>query len=146
MKSITNLLQWLYDNWATVSVIIILILGLYGKIKKIYITWQTLSEEERQKQLQIAEEKAIASARVALSQYILSFVARSEYEWADIGSGLGAIKRADVIREIFDKYPILENVADQQELINYIDNLINEALKTVRETVRKEVKNASEIS
>ena len=43
-----------------------------------------------------------------------------------------------VIDEVFKKYPILSKVTDQEGLLQYIDDLIDEALKTVREIVRTE--------
>ena len=56
----------------------------------------------------------------------------------------GAIKRSQVIDEIFKTYPILSKVTDQEELIAYIDQLIDEALETVREIVRTDEEAATE--
>lgn len=58
----------------------------------------------------------------------------------------GSVKRAQVIEEIFEKYPILSKVTDQEALISWIDETIDDALKTMREvftenkTVESEVK------
>lgn len=136
MKSIQNLLQWLNENWATVVTCLILAFGIYKKASKTYIDWQNATEEEKQKQIQEAEERAIKAARDALTTFILALVSKAEVDWESFGSKLGPIKRAQVIYEIYKQYPILEKVADQDELLNYIDDLINKSLETVREKVR----------
>lgn len=136
MKSIQNLLQWLYENWATVVTCLILVFGLYKKASKMYADWQNATKEERQKQIQEAEQKAINAAREALTSFILALVSKAEVDWESFGSKLGPIKRAQVIYEIYKQYPILEKVADQNELLEYIDTLIDKSLETVREKVR----------
>ena len=136
MKSIQNLLLWLNDNWATVVTILILLFGVYKKAQKTYIDWQNTSEEEKEKKIKEAEEKAIKAARETLATFILKLVSQAEVDWENYGSKLGPIKRAQVIYEIYKQYPILEKVADQEELISYIDTLINESLAIVREKVR----------
>lgn len=136
MKSIQNLLQWLNDNWATVVTCVVLVYGIYKRATKLYIDWQNATEEERQKQIQEAEQKAIEAAREALTTFILALVSKAEIDWHDFGSKLGPIKRAQVINEIYKQYPIFEKVADQKELLDYIDKLIDSSLEIVREKVR----------
>ena len=92
-----------------------------------------MSEEEKQKQADIA----IAQAKLALDNFILGLVADAEVNWQDEGSKLGEVKRAEVIQRIYEQYPIFNEVADQKELVAYIDDLINHALITVREKFRK---------
>lgn len=139
MNSIKNMLQFINDNWATIVTIAVLAYGIYIKAKKAIADWKAKSEAEKEAAIKDAEAKAIAAARAALENYILALVAKAEVEWNDKGSKLGEIKRAEVIAQIYAKYPVLENVADQAELLSYIDNLINKALVTVRETIRKDM-------
>lgn len=134
MKSITNLLTWINENWASLVTIVILVFGVYSKIRKTYQEWQSKTEAEKQAVI----DKAIEDARRAIKEYILAYVSISEIEWATDGVKMGEIKRADVIRKIYADYPILTQVADQDELIEYIDSLINHALKTVREKIRND--------
>lgn len=42
------------------------------------------------------------------------------------------MKRAQVIEKIFETYPILSKVTDQEELIKWIDEVIDESLETMR--------------
>ena len=63
-------------------------------------------------------------------------ISKAETDWAE-WEKTGSIKRSQVIAQIFKDYPILSKVTDQDELIAWIDGLINEALKEMREILRK---------
>lgn len=76
-------------------------------------------------------------AKAQLGNIVLSLVSNAERSYSEY-SKAGEIKRSEVIAEIYKQYPILSKVADQEELLKYIDDLIDEALKTVREIVRME--------
>lgn len=119
LNGIQNFLMMVNDNWTTIIIIIGLIIMLYKKIKDFVY----LSEDEK-----------IQAAKEQLQNIVLSLVSDAEIDYKDYAEA-GAIKRSQVIDEIFDKYPILSKVTDQEELLAYIDNLIDEALETVREVV-----------
>lgn len=138
MKNFIELLQWIYDNWATIATVAVLIYGIYKKAEKSIKDWRNKTEEEKQKEIDEATKKAIEYARNAIGDYILALVAKAEIDWKEQGDKLGDIKRAQVISEVYAKYPILEQVADKEELLAYIDQLINDALKIVRDKIRKE--------
>ena len=131
MKSITNLLIWLNENWATLVTIIILLIGLVNRIYKFYNEWQTKTEAEKQAEI----ENAIKVAKVAIAEQILIYVSDAEVNW-QTWVKMGEIKRAEVINKLYLDYPILLQVVDQNELLDYIDNLIDKALETVREKIR----------
>lgn len=57
-------------------------------------------------------------------------------EWNKAGS----IKRSQVINQIYGDYPILSKVIDQKALIEWIDETIDESLKTLREIVAENKK------
>ena len=109
-----------------------LLFALYIKIKNTVHKWKEMNEEEKQKEIQ----RQIEIAKKAISNYILSLVAAAEVNWE--GSKLGSIKRAQVIEKIYKEYPILLEVVDQEELLKFIDEHINEALVIVREKLRRE--------
>lgn len=134
MKSIINLLSWLNENWASIITILILLAGIYFKAKSSYTAWKRMSKEEKEKQFEVA----ISKAKLALDEFILGFVADAEINWIEEGSKLGAVKRAEVIQRVYEQYPIFNEVTDQQSLIKYIDELIDHALVTVREKIRKD--------
>ena len=122
LNGIKNFLMMLNNNWPTIVVIIGLCIMIYRKIKDFVY----LSEDEK-----------IKAAKEQLSSVVLSLVSSAEIQYKDYQKA-GEIKRSQVIDEIFKKYPILSKVTDQEELLQYIDDLIDEALKTVREIVRTE--------
>lgn len=134
MEAIMRLLTWIRDNWTAIIAIIGLMYAIYLKAKKTWEDWQKMTEEEKQKEL----EKQIEAAKKILAELILSLVSRAEIEWKDEGSKLGPIKRAQVIEEVFEQLPVLTYVTDQEELLAYIDELIDKALVIVREKIRTE--------
>lgn len=125
LNGIKNFLMMINNNWPTIVVIIGLCIMIYRKIKDFVY----LSEDEK-----------IKAAKEQLSSVVLSLVSSAEIQYKDYQKA-GEIKRSQVIDEIFKKYPVLSKVTDQEELLQYIDNLIDEALKTVREIVRTEGSN-----
>lgn len=122
LNGIQNFLLMVNNNWATIVVVIGLGLMVYKKVKDFVF----MSTDEK-----------IEAAKSQLSSVILSLVQSAEIQYKDYSSA-GEIKRSQVIDEIFTKYPILNKVTDQESLLAYIDQLIDEALETVRQTVRTE--------
>ena len=136
MEGIKNFLQLINDNWTTITTILILLFAIYTKAKKFYSDWKAKTEEEKQKAIEEAKQIAIINAKNALADFILVLVSKAEIEWQSEEGKLGKVKRAQVIAEIYAKYPILEEVEDKDALLEYIDTLIAEALKTVRKEIR----------
>ena len=132
MKGILHFLSWINENWTIIVAIITLVFSLYLKAKASFNKWIKMTDEEKQKDL----EDQIKKAKQAIANYILSFVASAETEWE--GNGLGPIKRAQVIEKIYKDYPILLEISDQREFMKFIDEHIDLALETVRETFQKE--------
>lgn len=123
MNSIQSLLQFLNDNWTSIIVCIGLILAIYRKSKNYF----SKSKEEK-----------IAIAKTQIQEIILKLIsdAESDYEeWNEAGS----IKRAQVIEEILLEYPVLSKVTNQDELITWIDDVIDEALVTLRNIISKQI-------
>lgn len=121
MEGLQNFLQFIYDNWTSIMVCIGLIVGMVMKVTNF---------------LKKSDEEKIAIAKEQITQTILKLITSAEVdfqEWNDAGK----IKRAQVIEEIFEKYPILSKAANQQEVIDWIDEQIDEALKTLREIVEE---------
>jgi len=132
MNGILSFLQFLDKNWTMIVAIATLLIAFYFRIKSAINKWFKMTDEERQK----ATEEQIKKAKQAIANYILSLVASAEIDWE--GTGLGPIKRAQVIEKIYKEYPILLEVVDQQELMRFIDEHIDQALEIVREKLRKE--------
>jgi len=129
MTGIQNFITLVRENWTTICALITIIVALYFKIKHEIDKWQSMDEAEQAQEIERAKEM--------LAEYILGLVAKAEVEWAKEGSGLGVIKRSEVIQKIYDAFPDLVYAMPQEELISLIDTLIDKALETVREKIRK---------
>ena len=121
LQGIQNFLEIINENWTTIIVIIGLAIGTVNRIKK-YIN--------------LTDDEKIEIAKTQISETILKLIsdAESDYsEWKKAGS----IQRSQVIEDIFIKYPILSKVADQTEIVKWIDDEIDNALETLREIIEE---------
>lgn len=119
LDGVKNFLELVNDNWTTIVVII----GLVIAIIKKGIAYFNKSDEEK-----------VAIAKKQIQETMLKLITDAEEnydEWKQAGS----IKRAQVIDELFANYPILSKVANQEDLIEWIDDVIDESLITLREIV-----------
>lgn len=121
LNGVKNFLQMINDNWTTILVIAGLVVAIVKKIKD----WIAKSEEEK-----------IAIAKEQITNTVLKLITNAEMEY-ETWNKAGSIKRAEVIDMIYTKYPILSKVANQEELIAFIDEAIDNALKTLREVVEQ---------
>ena len=130
LYAIQNFLQLVNDNWTVIIVIVALLISIGKKAKEFF----SKSDDEK-----------IAIAKKQVQETMLKLITDAEIDWQDYKKS-GSVKRAQVIEEIFEKYPVLSKVTDQEALIAWIDETIDEALKTMREvfaenaTVESEVK------
>lgn len=119
LKGINNFLWFINQNWTSIVVCIGLLIMLYRKLEE-YIS---KSEDEK-----------VEIAKKQIKEIILNLVSKAEanyIEWNQAGS----IKRSEVIQEIYERYPVLEDVVNQEELIKFIDDAIDEALVTLRKVL-----------
>ena len=122
MDGIRNFLQFVNDNWTSIVIILGLCVALYEKIKAF------LSKSNAEK---------IESAKAQLKEVMLKLITDAEVDYESWNKA-GSIKRSQVIQKIFSDYPVLSRVTDQQEIINWIDTSINDALKTLRKIVAEQ--------
>lgn len=123
MNGLINFLTFIKDNWTLITTIIGLLLWIAIKLKN-YIA--------------LTKEEKINMTLTNVKSIILSLVSKAEEDW---GSQTGRIKRSQVISEIFNKYPILTEVTNQDELLNKIDEMIDEALDSMRKILESKAKN-----
>ena len=117
LYSIQNLLQFINDNWTSITIIIALAIAI-AKKAKVYFS---KSDDEK-----------IAIAKKQIQETMLKLITDAEIDYIE-WSKAGNIKRAQVIEKVFAMYPVLSKVADQEELIAWIDDVINESLETMRD-------------
>lgn len=121
LTGIRNFLEIVNDNWT----IIIIIIGLGIAVYKKVVDYIKTSDEEK-----------IEIAKKQVQEAILRLVSEAEYDYSEWVSA-GSIKRSQVIDELYAKYPILSKFADQDELIKWIDEEIDNALDTLREVIKQ---------
>lgn len=122
LNGIRNFLEFINNNWTNIIVIIGLVIAIVNKVRNY---------------LNKSDEEKIAIAKEQIREIMLKLVADAEAdytEWTESGS----IKRSQVIKQIFEKYPILSKVADQEELVEWLDDVIDEALDTMKEAIKKQ--------
>lgn len=117
LHGIQNFLQLINDNWTIITVIIALIISIAKKAKDFF----NKSDEEK-----------IAIAKKQIQETMLKLITDAEIDYLEWVKA-GGIKRSQVIKQIFEMYPVLSNVTNQDELIAWIDEMIDESLKTMRE-------------
>lgn len=116
LDGIYNFLSFVNDNWTMIAAIFVLIVAIGKKAQDFF----SKSQEER-----------VEIAKAQIKEVMLRLVTEAEcdyYEWVKSGE----IKRAQVIDEVFAMYPVLSKVTNQAEVIAWIDDTIDEALKTMR--------------
>ena len=116
LNGIYNFLNFLNNNWTMICAIVVLALAITKKAKEFFSKSQN-------------EQLAIAKAQI--KEVMLRLVTEAEsdyYTWISAG----AVKRSQVIDEVFAMYPILSKVSNQEEIIAWLDDTIDDALKTMR--------------
>lgn len=121
LGGIKNFLVFVNEHWTEILVVAGLAL----------VTWKRVKEY-----LQKTDEEKIQIAKTQIKETILRLVTQAEEDYADWVKA-GAVKRAQVIEEIFRDYPILSRVTDQDSLIKEIDKMIDEALVELRDILSK---------
>ena len=94
MEGLQKFLQILNDNWTSILVCAGLIVGIVKKTQD----YMSKSQEEK-----------IELAKKQIQTTILKMISDAEVDWQE-WSKAGSIKRSQVIKQIYDEYPILTKV------------------------------------
>lgn len=130
LNGIQNFLMLVNEHWTEIIFIIGLLLILVKRVKE-YIGK--------------TDEEKIEIAKKQLKETVLKMVTDAEMDYQEWVKA-GAVKRAQVVEEIFVMYPILAKVTNQEELIKWIDEIIDEALKTMRDIFAENESQEAEVS
>ena len=128
LNGIKNFLSLINDNWTTILVIVGLALALWKKI-------ESYSKLSTDKKIEIAKKQ--------ISENILKLITQAEKDYAE-WENAGSIKRSEVISEIYKEYPILAKVVNQEELVKWIHEQIDNALLTLREIIKQNEKDKTD--
>lgn len=120
LTGINRFLNLINNNWTSIMVMIGLILGIYQKVR----AYLAHSKEEK-----------IAIAKAQIRQGLLSKITDAELDFARWNKA-GSIKRSQVIEQLYEEYPILSKIADQDEFIAWVDNEINNSLNTLKDVIK----------
>lgn len=112
LNGIQNFLRFINNNWTSIVVIISLVVAIIKKIQAF------LSKSDEQK---------IAIAKAQIKEIALKLITEAEFDFEEWNKA-GSIKRAQVIESIYNMYPILGKVTNQQALIDWLDDVINTSL------------------
>lgn len=119
MNGIKFFSQFLYENWVTIIVCCGLAICVCCKVRDVLL----MSQEEKY-EIAKAQIKAI----------MLSLVTKAELDFESWNKS-GSIKRSQVISNIFEQYPILSKFTNQETVIKWIDDEIDNSLKTLRSAI-----------
>lgn len=125
LTGIHNFLEFINENWTMIASIVTLIIVIVNKAKSYF----SLSTEEQ-----------IKIAKAQINEIMLKLVTEAEKDyrqWIKAGN----IKRSQVIDEVFAMYPVLSKVTNQDEIIAWIDEAINNALKEMRKIFEENAEN-----
>ena len=139
LTGIQNFLQYIVDNWTAITIIIALLIGLYMRIKAFVKKVKEEKDANEKKQL----EALISCAKKQTAEMILKWVTDAEIDY-ESWTKAGAIKRSQVIEKVFEKFPVLAKITNQDEVIAWIDETINTALKDLRKIVAENKEAAKE--
>ena len=120
MKGIQSFLEFINKNWTTIAVCLGLLIGIVKKVQDFF----SKTDEER-----------IEIVKKEIQQTMLKMISDAEANYADWNKA-GEIKRSQVIKEIYERYPILSKAINQEEMVAWIDREIDNSLKTLREIIK----------
>lgn len=124
LNGLYNLLDFIEKNWGIIAAIVVTVVSISKKI----VAFISKSKEER-----------LEIAKAQISETMLKWVTKAECNYETWVSA-GAVKRSEVIDEILAKYPVLSQVTNQQEIIAWLDDAIDDALKEMRKIFEQNAK------
>lgn len=119
LNGIKHFLEFVSDNWTTMFIIIALITVAYVKINAF---------------LKQSDDQKIAAAKAQIKESMLKLVGDAEADY-QTWKMAGSLKRSMVIQRIFADYPVLSKIIDQDALVSWIDEQIDNALKELRKII-----------
>lgn len=119
LNGIKNFLEFLNANWTVIAVLLGLAVALIQRVKAF---------------IGKTDEEKVQIAKKQIKEIMLKMVSEAELDFEDWNKA-GAIKRSQVISQIYEMYPILSKVIDQNELIKWLDIEINTSLQTLEDII-----------
>ena len=108
-----RIIQFITDNWFFIVIAIGVAIYVYEEV------------------IQRSNKEKIIIAKHLVAVGIDALVAEAEIKFADYEKS-GQFKRSYVIQIIFEKYPVLTKVVEQEQLLDWIDKLIEESVARLK--------------
>ena len=121
LNGVVNFLMFINNNWVTIVVLVGLVVGIVQKVMAF---------------VKNKEDAKVEIAKAQAKETILHMVEQAESEYIDWNKA-GQIKRSEVIGKIYKEYPILSRVIDQEQIIAWIDEAIDNSLVTLRAVLKE---------
>jgi hypothetical protein len=129
MQGIVKLIQDLILYWPYV----ILFVCIIGFVINYINNYKKLSEKDKEN-----ERKRLLNLTLKKIQDIMPYLtANAEENWNHLDKS-GIIKRSEVLNIIYESYPILKELYDEEWIVSEIDRIINQTLLDIRKITRKE--------
>ena len=81
-----------------------------------------------------SDEEKLNIAKKQIHEIALQLVTEAENDY-DRWDKAGSIKRSQVVEKLYKNYPILSKIADQKELLDWIDCELDNALIELKEVI-----------
>lgn len=127
LTGIQKFLNFVNENWTMIISIITMVVVIVKKAKSYF----SMSQNER-----------VEIAKAQIREIMLKLVTEAERDYKDFIKA-GSIKRSQVIDEIFALYPVLSKVTNQDEVVAWIDDAIDNALKEMRKIFEENINNVN---
>ena len=121
MRGISNTLNFIQENWSNFLFIIAIILVCCDKVKDYF----KMSKEDR-----------VKSTLVIIKKELLKLMCDAELDWSHIQKS-GELKKSQVIKKIYEQFPILNQYVDQDELIKMIETMIEDGMEKMNSIINK---------
>ena len=119
LNGIKHFLELVYNNWTIIIIVIALVAFAYVKIKAF---------------IEQSDDQKIAAVKAQIKESMLKLVGDAEADY-QTWKKAGSLKRSMVIQRIFADYPVLSKIIDQNGLVAWIDEQIDNALKELRKII-----------
>lgn len=131
LDGVMKFLTFINENWVYITTVVGLAIAVGNKIRDY---------------LNKSQEEKIEIAKAQINEIMLMLVTEAEQDYLQWVSA-GQVKRSQVIDQVFAMYPVLSKVTNQEEIVIWIDESIDEALKTMRKIFEenKEKSEAAEV-
>lgn len=121
MTSINNTLGLIENYWSMLIIIIALVVLTIEEVKK----YKAMTREQR-----------IEAALSVVKGELLKLMSDAEIEWSEYKKS-GALKKSQVLKEIYTQFPFLQDYINQDELVTKITEMIDAEMENMNKILKE---------